>query len=84
MAIWGENGLLDWYGLKRHAEAERTEWARIERENERLMYELRLLDEDPVNLERLVADELGWARDGTVIHRFDDDDGLVPTSVGSP
>jgi len=79
-AIWGDNGLVDWYRLRRHAEAERAEWGRLERENERMIYELNLLEEDPINLERMVADELGWARQGAVIHRFDDGPGPPPPS----
>ena len=72
LTIWGENGLVDWYHLRRQVDVERAEWARLERENQRMLYELRRLEEDPIHAERMVAEELGWSREGAVIYTFED------------
>lgn len=75
--IWGESGLLARHQLERELVEANAELAAIERENQRLIRELRLMDEDPAVLERLVAEELGWGRaDATIIRFVDADDGL--------
>lgn len=51
--------------------ASNDELARIERENQLLLWNLRRMEQDRAVLERLVAEEIGWAREGTLIVRFD-------------
>lgn len=69
-AVWGEAGLLSRHELRGRLQREKQELARIERDNQRLLSELLWLDRDPVLLERAVAEELGWAREGTTLYRF--------------
>jgi cell division protein FtsB len=72
-AVWGEAGILSRHELRDRLAREKTELARIERDNQRLLSELLWLDRDPVLLERAVAEELGWAREGTTLYRFETD-----------
>lgn len=71
-AIWGESGLLVRHDLRERVARSNGELAAIERENQRLLRDLQLIDRDPVVLERMLAEELGWAREGSTIYRFDD------------
>ncbi len=70
-AVWGDNGLFARHRLKGEMRAANAELATIERENQALLRELHLADQDPVVLERMVAEELGWGREGSTIYRFD-------------
>ena len=47
-----------------------AELAALERENQRLVRELQVLERDPLALRRLIAEELGWAEEGAIIYRF--------------
>lgn len=69
-AVWGDSGLLARERLAERLVASNAELARIERENQRLLRDLRLMDRDPAVLERLIADEIGWSTEGTLIVRF--------------
>lgn len=71
-AIWGDNGLLRRDELAAELKSANAELSAIQKENQRLLRELHLLEEDPVAAERAVADELGWATEGTTLYRFDD------------
>lgn len=71
--IWGESGVFARRQLARELFQANAELAAIERENQRLLRELRLMDEDPVVLERIVAEELGWGRADATIIRFVDE-----------
>ena len=73
-AVWGESGLLARRLLADQLEHSNAELAAIDRENQRLLRQLRLMEQDPAVLERLVAEELGWAREGTTLSRVDDTD----------
>jgi cell division protein FtsB len=70
-AVWGANGLLEWQRLESVRVDASVDLATLERHNQRLLREMRLMDSDPVVLERLVAEELGWGREGTTLVRFD-------------
>jgi cell division protein FtsB len=74
-AVWGESGVLERHLLMDRLAEANAELAAVERENQRLYRELVLLEQDPRVVERLVADELGWARTGTTVYRFDAEDG---------
>jgi cell division protein FtsB len=69
-AIWGESGLLARNKLQQRLEDANEELAALERENQRLVRELQVLERDPLALERVIAEELEWAEEGTVIYRF--------------
>jgi len=70
--VWGEHGLVRRYQLQRQLEQANERLATTERENQRLLRELSTMDEDPVVLERIVADELAWGREGSVLYRFEE------------
>lgn len=70
-AIWGDNGLLRRDELAEELSTANQELSEIQRENQRLLRELHLLEEDPVAAERAVAEELGWSTEGTTLYRFD-------------
>ena len=71
-AIWGESGLLVRPPRGPRLATANDELAAVDRENQRLLRELRLMEQDPVLLERVVAEELGWGREGAVLYRFDE------------
>jgi len=71
-AIWGQSGLVQRHRLKVQLQTASAELATLERENQRLLRELQLMEEDSVVMERMVAEELGWAAPGATIYRFDD------------
>ena len=71
-ARWGESGLLARQQLREQLAAANHDLADVERDNQRLLRELRLMDHDTLLLERMVAEELAWGRPGDVIYRFED------------
>ncbi len=71
-SVWGDHGLLRRHELKQELHTATARLARVERDNQRLLRELSLMERDPVVLERVAADELRWAREGTILFRFDD------------
>ena len=70
-AIWGENGLLARHALQERLEGSQGELARLNRANERLLLELNAMERDPVVVERMIADEIGWAAEGAVVVKFE-------------
>jgi cell division protein FtsB len=87
-AIWGESGLLARNKLQQRLEDANEDLAALERENQRLVRELQVLERDPLALERVIAEELEWAREGTVIYRFPGEGeprpGVEPGASASP
>lgn len=73
-AIWGENGLVARAALQQQLSAEKEALAKLDRENARLLREIRMLGEDALLVERAAAEEIGWARSGATLYRFDDAD----------
>lgn len=69
-AIWGETGLLVRHDLRQRLDSAKGDLAGLERDNQRLIRELSLLERDPIVMEREIAEELGWAREGTTLYRF--------------
>lgn len=70
-AIWGDNGLLARHVLQQRLESSQAELARLNRDNERLLLELNAMERDPVVVERMIADEIGWAPEGAVVVKFE-------------
>ncbi len=71
-AMWGRDGMEARDQLRDRVATAQAELARIDRDNQRLLRELRVLDRSPEARERMVADELQLARPGTLVIRFDD------------
>jgi cell division protein FtsB len=71
-AVWGDNGVLARHSLQLDLEREKGDLAKIDRDNARLLRELDIEGGDRVLVERAVAEEIGWASEGTTIYRFDD------------
>lgn len=69
--VWGHNGILARRQLERDVDRAGDHLATVERDNQRLLRDLTLMDSDPVVLERTVAEELMMARDGATIYQFD-------------
>lgn len=70
-SIWGDEGVIARQQVARELNDSQMDLASLERENQRLLYDLRSLEQDPRALERAAAEELGWARPGATIYRFD-------------
>ncbi|MFK7930157.1 MAG: septum formation initiator family protein [Myxococcota bacterium] len=70
-SIWGDNGLIRRMELTEELEQANTSLRGIQRENQRMQRQIKVLETDPIAAERAVAEDLEWAADGTVIYRFD-------------
>lgn len=77
-AIWGDSGLLARTALRKRLEDSNARVAELDRDNQRILHLLSSMDRDPLVLERMVAEELGWARPGTTVYRFDPADPAAP------
>ncbi len=71
--IYGEDGYIAYRARVREAAAAREVLAQVERENDRLLLRASSLHDDPVMLERLVADELRLVRPGGHLYVFHDE-----------
>jgi len=71
--IWGDDGLTARDRLQADLAHKNADLAAMERDNQVLVRQLMLMDRDPVVLERVVADELEWARTDATLYRFEDD-----------
>jgi cell division protein FtsB len=69
-ALWGDSGLLARHALEADLRDANAQLADVERENQRLVRELVILDREPKAVEREVADQIGWARPGSTVYRF--------------
>jgi cell division protein FtsB len=70
-AVWGESGVLARHALRARLERANDDLAALDRENQRLLRDLSVMEQDPVVLERIIAEELGWAREGSTVYRFE-------------
>ena len=70
--IWGHNGFLTRYQLRQELAHANSQLAIIERSNQRYVRQLKLMEKDPLILERMVAEELARGRTDTVIFQFVD------------
>jgi cell division protein FtsB len=69
-ALWGDSGLLARYALRTRLAEASADLAALDRENQRMVRQLVALERDPRVVERAVADQIGWARPGTVVYTF--------------
>jgi hypothetical protein len=70
--LFGQSGLLDMWRLQAEANAVKAEWGDVERENSRRLLVLRHLDEDPINVERLLAEEYRWVPEDAHLYEFEE------------
>jgi hypothetical protein len=68
--IWGDKGLLARHHLRQELTQAQVDLAVEERDNQRLLRELSVLERDPQVVERLLAEELRWGRPGAVLYDF--------------
>jgi cell division protein FtsB len=68
--IWGQNGFITRYQLRQELAQANAQLADIDRSNQRYLRKLKLMEKDPLTLERLVAEELARGRTDTVIYQF--------------
>ncbi len=69
--VWGRHGLVTRSTLKADLTRHSAHLASLDRENQRLLRELSLMESDPVVLERMVAEELLLAREGATLYVFE-------------
>jgi len=72
---WGERGSFRMLELRTELREANRSLHELDRQNQRLLRELHALDNDPVIIERVVADDLGWAPAGTTLYAFDESTG---------
>lgn len=72
VVVWGDNGVLVRLQIREHLQASQADLADLETENRQLLREMQTMRHDPVVLERMVADELRWGREGDVLVQFDE------------
>ena len=70
-AVFGDNGMNVRWRLGQDLRVHNEALASVERDNQRLLRELNLADRDPVIIERMVAEELGWGQEGATLYRFE-------------
>jgi cell division protein FtsB len=68
--VWGEKGLIRHAELRTELRDANNALRHLERKNQRLLRELHALDEDRIVVERVVAEDLGWASAGTTLYHF--------------
>ena len=76
--VFGHNGLMNQWNLQSEMRAANVELAGVERENHALLREIRLMERDEIVVERVLAEQLDWAREGSVIYRFVDEATPLP------
>lgn len=73
--VFGSEGLIRHQDLQEQVQAAKDDLAEVERQNQVLIYDLSTMERDPVAVERAVADELGYAKEGSTLYRFDPPEG---------
>ncbi len=83
--LFGEASVFEHMASQRKVASLAERWANLNRQNNEMLLWLQNLERDPINQERLVAEERGFARPGTVIFRFDADArGVATPAEGGP
>ena len=68
--LLGGDGVLKRYRLETDLLAAQSELADIQRENQRMQREIRLMDDDPRMIERRAAEVLSWGSADATLYRF--------------
>jgi hypothetical protein len=88
VTVRGPSGLLRYWELNAQADVARQAWGQAELANNRVLLDLKHLSSDPVAVERMAADELGYAGPGAVLFYFAEDGSAVaggdPASAPAP
>ena len=69
-SVFGEAGAVRRQAVRANLVQANDDLASLERDNQRMLLDLSALRRDPVAVERAIADEISYARDGAVIYRF--------------
>jgi|JI6StandDraft_1071083.scaffolds.fasta_scaffold964921_1 cell division protein FtsB len=80
----GGDSILRYWELRQTATESLDAWAQQERQNTRMLLQIRQLDSDPVNVERLIAEELGMAREGATLYHFDEHGVIAEPVAATP
>lgn len=72
VVVWGDDGVLVRLQLREQLTSSQADLAGLETENRLLFRQMQSMQRDPVVLERMVADELLWGREGDVLVQFDE------------
>jgi cell division protein FtsB len=67
---WGEKGVVRLVELRVELREANAQLRAIERKNQRLIRDIHALEQDRTAVERVVAEELGWATPQTTLYRF--------------
>lgn len=67
---WGEKGVMRLVELRVELRDANAQLRAIERKNQRLIRDLHALEQDRTAVERVVAEELGWATSESTLYRF--------------
>ena len=78
---WGDKGTFRMLELQTELREANRSLHELDRDNQGLLRELHALDNDPVIIERIVVDDLGWATEGTTLYAFDEpaSEAVLPT-----
>lgn len=68
--VFGANGLLRWFELKRDVARLAEENQALREENERLKEEAQRLASDPRAIERAIREELDYVKPGEIVFKF--------------
>jgi hypothetical protein len=80
----GSQSLYNLFELRDDLDASVQREAELTLRNQAATHRLHHLSDDPINVERLVAEEAGFARPGTVLLRFDADLAGVSVVTAAP
>ncbi len=69
--MFGGEGVLRHQDLQEQVQRAKADLADVERQNQALIFDLSAMEHDPVAAERAVADELGYAKEGSTLYRFE-------------
>ena len=68
--LFGDMGLFRSLRMKETHRRLQQEIHTLQQENDRLRQQIEVLKHDPVAMERLARERLGYARDGEIVYRF--------------
>lgn len=68
--IWGPTGIMEYRALKQQHGNLKTEIARLDAENMILSRDIRLMQSDPLYVEKMVRQRLHYLRDNEIVYLF--------------
>ncbi len=73
-AVWGSSGLLEYRALREQQQEAAARSQRLDEENKALSREIRLLQNDPEYIEKMVRERLHYLHDNEILYLFGDED----------